>query len=95
MSDKLHLVVIGNGMAGCRAVEEILKRDPNRYAITMFGAEPRPNYNRIMLSPVLAGEKAFEDIIINGAEWYRDNAITLHAGCRVTSIDTASRTVFE
>jgi nitrite reductase (NADH) large subunit len=54
-----RLVVIGNGMAGCRAVEEILKRDPGRYDITMFGAEPRPNYNRIMLSPVLAGEKQF------------------------------------
>ena len=50
------LVVIGNGMAGCRAVEELLARDPDRYAITIFGADPRVNYNRIMLSPVLAGE---------------------------------------
>jgi nitrite reductase (NADH) large subunit len=91
---KEKLVVIGNGMAGCRAVEEILKRDPNRYDITMFGAEPRVNYNRIMLSPVLAGEKKFEDIIINGEEWYRDNAITLHSGAKVTSIDTTSRSVF-
>src|SRR5690606_32124893 len=49
------LVVIGNGMAGCRAVEELLARDASRYAITIFGAEPRVNYNRIMLSPVLAG----------------------------------------
>ncbi len=53
-----HLVVIGNGMAGCRAVEELLARDPARYRVTIFGAEPRVNYNRIMLSPVLAGEKA-------------------------------------
>jgi nitrite reductase (NADH) large subunit len=91
---KERLIVIGNGMAGCRAVEEILKRDPNRYAITMFGAEPRPNYNRIMLSPVLAGEKTFDDIIINGPEWYRDNNIALQTGCKVTSIDPASHTIF-
>ncbi len=89
-----RLVVIGNGMAGCRAVEEILKRDPGRYDIAMFGAEPRVNYNRIMLSPVLAGEKTFDDIIINGEEWYRDNGIKLHSGCKVTSVDTTRRTVF-
>jgi nitrite reductase (NADH) large subunit len=90
---KQNLVVIGNGMAGCRAVEEILKRDPGRYAITMFGAEPRPNYDRIMLSPVLAGEKQFEDIIINGPEWYAENAITLKSGARVARIDTARKIV--
>jgi len=71
------LVVIGNGMAGCRAVEEILARDPSRYAITIFGAEPRVNYNRIMLSPVLAGEKSFAEIVINGPEWYAENGIAL------------------
>ena len=54
-----RLVVVGNGMAGCRAVEELLARDPDRYRITIFGAEPHVNYNRIMLSPVLAGEKSF------------------------------------
>src|ERR1700694_5232071 len=70
-----RLVVIGNGMAGCRAVEEVLARDPARYAITIFGAEPRVNYNRIMLSPVLAGEKAFEEIVINAPAWYEDNGI--------------------
>ena len=90
---KLRLVVIGNGMAGCRAVEDILKRDPDRYEITIFGAEPRVNYNRIMLSPVLAGEKAFDDIVINDEAWYRDNAITLHAGRTVTAIDRETRTV--
>jgi nitrite reductase (NADH) large subunit len=63
-----RLVVIGNGMAGCRAVEEILARDPARFAITIFGAEPRVNYNRIMLSPVLAGEKSFDEIVINTAD---------------------------
>ena len=68
---KQRLVVIGNGMAGCRAVEEVLKRDPDRYEITVFGAEPRVNYDRIMLSPVLAGEKRFEDIVLNDLAWYR------------------------
>jgi nitrite reductase (NADH) large subunit len=88
-----RLVVIGNGMAGCRAVEEILARDPARYAVTIFGAEPRVNYNRIMLSPVLAGEKAFEDIVINNAAWYADNAITLVSGDPVVAIDRATQTV--
>ena len=64
---KERLVVIGNGMAGCRAVEEVLKRDPGRYEVAIFGAEPRVNYNRIMLSPVLAGEKRFDDIIVSTA----------------------------
>ncbi|MDX5330662.1 MAG: nitrite reductase large subunit NirB [Pseudomonadota bacterium] len=82
-----RLVVVGNGMAGCRAVQEVLKRDPNRYDITIFGAEPRVNYDRIMLSPVLAGEKAFDDIVINDEAWYRDNAITLKSGVSVEAID--------
>ncbi|MBS0476181.1 MAG: NAD(P)/FAD-dependent oxidoreductase, partial [Proteobacteria bacterium] len=88
-----RLVVIGNGMAGCRAVEEVLARDPGRFAVTIFGAEPRVNYNRIMLSPVLAGEKVFEDIVINDAAWYADNAITLIAGDPVVSIDRKTQTV--
>ncbi len=88
-----RLVVIGNGMAGCRAVEEILARDPDRFDVTIFGAEPRVNYNRIMLSPVLAGEKAFDDIVINGEDWYADNAITLVAGDPVVAIDRTARTV--
>jgi nitrite reductase (NADH) large subunit len=88
-----RLVVIGNGMAGCRAVEEILARDSGRYDVTIFGAEPRVNYNRIMLSPVLAGEKSFDEIVINDAAWYADNAITLVAGDPVESIDRATRTV--
>jgi len=88
-----RLVVIGNGMAGCRAVEEILARDATRYAITIFGAEPRVNYNRIMLSPVLAGEKQFDDIVINTAQWYADNGITLVSGDAVVAIDRATQTV--
>lgn len=88
-----RLVVIGNGMAGCRAVEEILARDPARYSVTIFGAEPRVNYNRIMLSSVLAGEKTFDEIVINDAAWYANNAITLVAGDRVSAIDRVNRTV--
>jgi nitrite reductase (NADH) large subunit len=90
---RAHLVVIGNGMAGCRAVEELLARDPTRYRVTIFGAEPRVNYNRIMLSPVLAGEKCFDDIVINDAAWYTDNGIALVAGDPVAAIDRAAKTV--
>jgi len=88
-----RLVVIGNGMAGCRAIEEILARDPARFTITIFGAEPRVNYNRIMLSPVLAGEKAFDDIVINPQAWYDDNAITLVSGDPVVVIDRQAQVV--
>jgi len=88
-----RLVVIGNGMAGCRAVEELLARDPARYSITIFGAEPRVNYNRIMLSPVLAGEKTFDEIVINTAEWYAENGITLVSGDPVDHIDRDARSV--
>jgi nitrite reductase (NADH) large subunit len=87
------LVVVGNGMAGCRAVEEILKRAPDRYEIVIFGAEPRVNYNRIMLSPVLAGEKTFAEIVINDEAWYADNGIVLHSGRTVTAINPAAKIV--
>ena len=90
---KERLVVIGNGMAGCRAVQEVLKREPGRYEIAIFGAEPRVNYDRIMLSPVLAGEKTYEDIVINDEAWYRDNGITLHAGRKVEAIDRQAKVV--
>ena len=85
--EKQRLVVVGNGMAGCRAIEEVVKRDPDRYAITVFGAEPRVNYDRIQLSPVLAGEKRFEDIVLNDLGWYAERGITLHTGAKVTRID--------
>ena len=88
-----HLVVIGNGMAGCRAVEELLARDAGRYRVTIFGAEPHVNYNRIMLSPVLAGEKTFDQIVINDRGWYDDNAIDLIVSDPVEVIDRASKTV--
>lgn len=77
---KQQLVVIGNGMAGMKAVEELLSAAPDKFEITVFGAEPYGNYNRIMLSPVLCGEKSIDDIIINDRQWYEDNHITLHAG---------------
>ena len=88
-----RLVVIGNGMAGCRAVEEILERDPGRYRITIFGAEPRVNYNRIMLSPVLAGEKSFEEIVLNDERWYASNNIELIAGDPVLEVDRDEKRV--
>jgi len=91
--DRPHLVVIGNGMAGCRAVEELLARDANKYRVTIFGAEPHVNYNRIMLSPVLAGEKTFDEIVINSREWYLENGIELIAGDPVIGIDRVNRTV--
>ena len=90
---KNKLVLIGNGMAGVRVVEHVLKLAPGRYDITIFGAEPRPNYNRIMLSSVLAGGASFDDIVMNDWDWYSDNNITLHTGQPVTTIDTKRRIV--
>jgi nitrite reductase (NADH) large subunit len=92
--EKMKLVVIGNGMAGMRTVEELLKIAPELYDITVFGDEPHPNYNRIMLSPVLAGEQTVDDIVINSREWYAENHITLHAGKRVNKIDRVKRIVY-
>jgi len=90
---KPRLVVVGNGMAGIRTVEELLKLAPDLYDITVFGDEPCVNYNRILLSPVLAGEKKFDDIILNGRDWYEANGITLYAGKEVIEIDRVRRRV--
>ena len=87
---KEKLVVVGNGMAGIRAVEELLKLAPEKYDITVFGAEPHPNYNRILLSPVLTGEKQFSEIVLNDDAWYAEHGITLHKGKTVVEIDRAS-----
>ncbi|WP_235436517.1 nitrite reductase large subunit NirB [Pseudarthrobacter siccitolerans] len=90
-----RLVVIGNGMAGARAVEEILARGgAGQFTITMFGDEPYGNYNRIMLSHVLSGEESDADIFLNSLSWYQDNGITLHAGVRVDRIDRFTKHVF-
>jgi nitrite reductase (NADH) large subunit len=90
---KPALVVIGNGMAGMRTVEELYKLAPDMYDITVFGAEPHGNYNRILLSPVLAGEKSIDDIMLNTREWYIQHNITLHAGDPVVHIDRRKRIV--
>ena len=91
---KMKLVVVGNGMAGMRTVEELLKIAPNLYEITVFGDEPYPNYNRIMLSPVLANEQTIDDIILNSREWYAENNITLHTNARINKIDRTKRIVY-
>lgn len=90
---KPRLVVVGNGMAGMRTVEELLKLAPDLYDITVFGAEPHGNYNRILLSPVLAGEKTVDDIMLNSREWYAQHGIELLAGDPVVSIDRPRRSV--
>ena len=90
---RMKLVMVGNGMAGMRTVEELLKLSPDLYDITVFGAEPHPNYNRILLSPVLAGEQTIDQIILNSWEWYEENHITLHAGTTVTVVDRVKRIV--
>lgn len=92
---KQKLIVIGNGMAGIRAVEELLKLEPGLYDITVYGSEPHPNYNRIMLSPVLAGDKQVDDIILNSPDWYRDNGIILRSGSKVAEIDRLGQVVID
>jgi nitrite reductase (NADH) large subunit len=87
------LVIIGNGMAPGRMLEHLFEKAPGRYEVTIFNAEPRVNYDRIMLSPVLSGEKAYEEIIIHGDGWYIENGITLYKGHKVTEIDRAKKTV--
>ncbi len=90
---RMKLVMVGNGMAGVRTLEELLKHAPDLYDITVFGAEPHGNYNRILLSPVLAGEMTLPEIMLNDLDWYREHGITLHAGKRVTQIDRVRRRV--
>ncbi len=90
---KKKLVLIGNGMAGIRTVEELLKIDDSLYDITVFGSEPYGNYNRIMLSPLLASEKTIDEIMLNDKEWYAQNDITLRAGVTVENIDRINKQV--
>jgi nitrite reductase (NADH) large subunit len=93
MTRRERLVVVGNGMAGMRTVEELLSRAPERFDITVIGAEPHPNYSRILLSSVLAGEKTFDDVVINPRGWYERHSIGLIAGCRATAIDAVTRRI--
>ena len=90
---KERLVLIGNGMAGMRTIEELLKLDDEMYDITVFGSEPYGNYNRILLSPVLAGEKTINDIMLNDEQWYKDNNVTLYKGKTVVNIDRKKQIV--
>jgi len=87
------LVVIGAGMASGRMLEHLFKAEPDRYRVTLFGAEPRGNYNRIMLSPVLAGEKTYEEIVTHDTDWYAANGVETRFGQTVTKIDRAAKTV--
>jgi nitrite reductase (NADH) large subunit len=90
---KMKLVMVGNGMAGVRTLEELLKIAPDTYDIAVFGAEPHPNYNRILLSPVLAGEMTLQDIMLNDLGWYAQHGIRLHLGKKVAKIDRVGRRV--
>ncbi len=88
-----RLVVIGNGMAPGRALERLFEAAPGTYDVTIFNAEPRTNYDRILLSPVLSGEKSYEEIVIHGDAWYEQNGVKLHKGKKVVAIDRAAKTV--
>ena len=90
---KQRLVVIGNGMAPGRALERLFEAAPGAFDVTIFNAEPRVNYDRIMLSPLLSGEKTFEQIVIHGDGWYVKHGVTLYKGATITSIDRKAKTV--
>jgi nitrite reductase (NADH) large subunit len=90
---KEKLVLIGNGMAGMRAIEELLEIAPDMYDIVVFGSEPYGNYNRILLSPVLAGEKTIDDIMLNTVDWYAEKGITLHTSKTIVDVDRRNRKV--
>ena len=91
MAEKL--VIVGNGMAPGRVLDHLFDQAPGAYDVTIFNAEPRVNYDRIMLSPVLAGEKAYDDIVIHDDAWYADHSVLLHKGCPVIEIDRADKKV--
>lgn len=92
-TNRPRLIVIGNGMAGARFVEDVLAADPLKFDIVVFGEEPYGNYNRILLSNVLNGSQDAKDIFLNPLNWYAENGVTLHAGKRVTHVDTTHRLV--
>ena len=90
---KQNLVLIGNGMAGMRTIEELLKLEPEKYNISVFGDEPYGNYNRIMLSPVLANEKTLEEIMLNDDDWYRENNVKFEKGKKIVEIHRTRKEV--
>lgn len=92
--DKLRLVLIGNGLAGMRCLEDLLDMAPDRYEVTVIGEEPWGNYNRIMLSPVLSGEKTIEDIMLHPPKWYDDKSIKFIAGDKAVKIDRPRKVVY-
>jgi nitrite reductase (NADH) large subunit len=87
------LVIVGNGMAAARLVDELAKVALGRYAIAVIGDEPRLAYNRVLLSSVLAGETASHDIELRPADWWRDRGVTLKYGCVATEIDVGRREI--
>ncbi len=93
MAERKKLVMIGNGMAGMRTIEEILEANPDMFDITVFGDEKYPNYNRILLSPVLAGDMAIDDIILNDEDWYAEHGIALRMGQRISEIQRGYKRV--
>ncbi|MEL6920057.1 MAG: FAD-dependent oxidoreductase, partial [Pseudomonadota bacterium] len=93
MTEKQKLIVIGNGMAPGRMLEHLFEIDSDAYNVTIFNAEPRVNYNRLMLSPVLSGAKEYADIITHDDDWYAQNGVTLHKATKITAIDRAAKTV--
>lgn len=90
---KQRLVLAGNGMAGIRCIEEVLKLNHHMFEIVIFGTEPHPNYNRILLSSVLQGEASLDDITLNSKDWYDKHGITLYTGETVIQIDTDQQEV--
>ncbi len=90
---KQKLVLVGNGMAGVRCIEEILQHNPDAFEITIFGSEPHVNYNRILLSTVLQGSTSVADIVINDRNWYEQNNIQLFSGETVVAVDTEKKVI--
>ncbi|WP_180316679.1 nitrite reductase large subunit NirB [Shouchella shacheensis] len=91
---KEKVVLIGNGMAGIRTLEEMIKKEPNRFQFTVFGEEAHPNYNRILLSSVLQGDASVDDIVLNDYGWYENNKIELFVGDAIERVNTEKQVVY-
>lgn len=95
INDKQQLVVIGNGMAGVRFLEELTAIEKNNFDITVFGSEPHPAYNRILLSPLLSGEQTLDNVITHTKDWYEENNIQFYSGKTIVDIDRDKKIVFD